>query len=85
MDFCHFDSPLLFDKVSGNLIRIFFFLVDILVCLVTMDAEAFGPEALSEVQILEKRIPTAMSATPKPQSASVPGQIKLYSIQEFFF
>lgn len=62
-----------------------FFLVDILVCLVTMDAEAFGPEALSEVQILEKRIPTAMSATPKPQSASVPGQIKLYSIQEMFF
>ena len=49
-----------------------------------MDAEAFGPEALSEVQILEKRIPTAVSATPKPQSASVPGQIKLYSIQEFF-
>lgn len=46
--------------------------IDILVCLVTMDAESFGPEALSEVQILEKRIPSAISATSKPQSASAP-------------
>jgi len=42
-----------------------------------MDAEAFGPEALSEVQILEKRIPTAISATPKPQPASAPGYMML--------
>lgn len=47
--------------------------VDVLVCLVTMDAESLGPEALSEVQILEKRIPTALPATSKPQPAAVPG------------
>ena len=41
-----------------------------------MDAEAFGPEALSEVQILEKRMPTALPATPKPQPAPMPGYYK---------
>lgn len=54
-----------------------YFYLDILVCLVTLDAESFGPEALSEVQILEKRIPTALpaiaTATPKPQPATTPG------------
>lgn len=50
-----------------------YFYLDILVCLVTLDAESFGPEALSEVQILEKRIPTALPATPKPQPATTPG------------
>lgn len=44
-----------------------------------MDAECFGPEALSEVQILEKRVPAAVQpampspATPKPQSSPMPG------------
>lgn len=38
-----------------------------------MDAESFGPEALSEVQILEKRIPTAIPTTPKPQPVPTPG------------
>ena len=46
---------------------------DVLVCLVTMDAESFGPEALSEVQILEKRMPTAIPSTPKSQPAPMPG------------
>lgn len=49
------------------------FLADVLVCLVTMDSESFGPEALSEVYIFEKRTPAAIPATPKPQPASVPG------------
>jgi len=38
-----------------------------------MDAETFGPEALSEVQILENRVPSAMPATPKPQPKPLPG------------
>ena len=42
-----------------------------------MDAESFGPEALSEVQILEKRTPSvvqaAMPATLKAQSSPMPG------------
>ena len=50
-----------------------FILLDVLVCLVTMDAECFGPEALSEVQIFEKRTPTPIPSAAKPQSTPVPG------------
>lgn len=50
-----------------------FILLDVLVGLVTMDAESFGPEALSEVQIFEKRIPTPIPSAAKPQSTPVPG------------
>lgn len=46
--------------------------IDILVCLMAMDAESFGPEALSEVQIYEKRIPVSHSSTSKPQPTPVP-------------
>lgn len=59
-------------QVTSDHIAEVYHSIDILVCLVTMDAESFGPEALSEVQILEKRIPTALPATPKPQPATTP-------------
>ena len=51
-----------------------------------MDAESFGPEALSEVQILEKMVPAAIPATPKPQPVPAPGyyfDVKFY-IQKIF-
>ena len=41
-----------------------------------MDAESFGPEALSEVFIFEKRTPAAIPATSKPQQTPVPGYWK---------
>ena len=68
----------------STILMVSVFVADILVCLVTMDAESFGTEALSEVQILEKRIPTAKPATPKPQPVPTPGyyfDIIIYGVQ----
>lgn len=60
-----------------------------------MDAECFGPEALSEVQILEKRVPAAVQpamqaampspATPKPQSSPMPGFLFNFSLVLLYF
>lgn len=60
-----------------------------------MDAESFGAEALSEVQILEKRVPAAVQpamqaampspSTPKPQSSPMPGFSFNFSLVLLYF